>query len=64
MGHTRRISRGAARPGDLAFFHSGGSVYHVAIYAGGNTVGHAPGTGKRVSRASIWAGSVSFGRVR
>jgi cell wall-associated NlpC family hydrolase len=64
VGRTKRISRAAARPGDLVFFHSGGGVYHVAIYAGGNTVWHAPGSGQRVTRARIWTGSVFFGRVR
>jgi cell wall-associated NlpC family hydrolase len=64
VGRTNRISRAAARPGDLVFFHSGGSVYHVAIYAGKNMVWHAPGTGQRVTRAKIWTGSVFFGRVR
>lgn len=64
VGRTKRISRAAARPGDLVFFHSGGGVYHVAIYAGGNTVWHAPGSGQHVTRARIWTGSVFFGRVR
>jgi cell wall-associated NlpC family hydrolase len=30
----RRIRRADARPGDLVFYMSGGSAYHVAIYAG------------------------------
>jgi cell wall-associated NlpC family hydrolase len=64
VGRTTRISRAAARPGDLVFFTSGGGVYHVAIYAGNNTVWHAPGTGQRVTRARIWTSSVFFGRVR
>ena len=34
MHGMRRISRRAARPGDLIFYMSGGSAYHVAIYAG------------------------------
>ena len=29
-----RVSRADARPGDLVFYMSGGSSYHVAIYAG------------------------------
>lgn len=64
VGRTKRISRAAARPGDLVFFHDGGGVYHVAIYAGHNTVWHAPGSGQHVTRARIWTGSVFFGRVR
>lgn len=64
VGRTKRISRAAARPGDLVFFTSGGGVYHVAIYAGHNTVWHAPGSGQHVTRARIWTSSVFFGRVR
>lgn len=64
VSRTRRISRAAARPGDLVFFHNGGGVYHVAVYAGGNRIWHAPGSGKRVTRAQIWTRSHFFGRVR
>lgn len=64
VGRTKRITRKAARPGDLVFFHDGGGVYHVAVYAGGNRIWHAPGTGKRVTRAQIWTRSHFFGRVR
>jgi len=64
VGRTKRISRAAARAGDLVFFHSGGRVYHVAVYAGGNRIWHAPGSGKRVTRAQIWTRSHFFGRVR
>jgi hypothetical protein len=32
--HMHRIRRHHARPGDLVFYMSGGSAYHVAIYAG------------------------------
>ncbi|GGO72140.1 C40 family peptidase [Nocardioides deserti] len=64
VGRTRRISRAAARPGDLVFFHDRGGVYHVAVYAGGNRIWHAPGSGKRVTRAQIWTRSHFFGRVR
>jgi cell wall-associated NlpC family hydrolase len=64
VGRTRRISRAAARPGDLVFFHDGGRVYHVAVYAGGNRIWHAPGSGRHVTRAQIWTRSHFFGRVR
>ncbi|WP_193605723.1 C40 family peptidase [Nocardioides dongkuii] len=64
VGRTKRISRAAARPGDLVFFHNGGGVYHVAIFAGGNQIWHAPGSGQRVTRAAIWTSSHFFGRVR
>jgi cell wall-associated NlpC family hydrolase len=60
---ARKVSRRAARPGDLVFWLSGGNVYHVGIYAGGNRVWHAPKPGDRVELAKIWT-SVRFGRVR
>lgn len=61
---TVRVSRSNARPGDLVFFHRGGSTYHVGIYAGGNKVWHAPYPGKRVQKANIWTRNVSFGRAK
>lgn len=63
-GRTRRESRAAARPGDLVFFTDGGGVYHVAIYAGGNSVWHSPYSGASVRKERIWTSSVFFGRVR
>jgi cell wall-associated NlpC family hydrolase len=46
------------------FFHSSsGRVYHVAIYAGGNSVWHSPYPGKRVHLERIWTSMVYFGRV-
>jgi len=58
--HVRASNR---RRGDLVFFRSGGHVYHVAIYAGRNSVWHAPRPGERVHRERIWTTSVSYGRV-
>ncbi|WP_456268582.1 C40 family peptidase [Kushneria sp. AK178] len=42
-----------ARPGDLMFFGSGGSVSHVGIYMGNNRMIHAPGSGRQVSMATL-----------
>jgi len=61
---TIRISRRAARPGDLVFFYSGHTVYHVGIYAGNWHMYHSPRAGKRVSKVWIWTTHVLFGRVR
>jgi cell wall-associated NlpC family hydrolase len=47
----RAVSRSSLRPGDLVFFYSG--IQHVAIYAGGGKVIHAPRPGKRVSYIKI-----------
>jgi len=63
QGSTRRISAASARPGDLVFFHDGGHVYHVAIYAGHHTIIHAPYPGQRVKRERIWTSAVTYGRV-
>lgn len=61
---TQRISAADARPGDLVFFTGSGGVYHVGIYAGANSVWHAPRPGEGVQRSQIWTSSVFYGRVR
>lgn len=43
----KHISKADLKPGDLVFFYSGPS--HVAIYAGGGKVIHAPRPGEKVS---------------
>jgi len=63
MYKSRRISRSAARKGDLVFFRSGSRAYHVGIYAGKNRVLHSPRPGQRVHTARIWSRNVTFGRV-
>lgn len=60
---TTPIPRSQAKRGDMVFFHSGGRVYHAAIYAGGGRVWHSPRTGDVVSRVPIWSSHVFFGRV-
>ena len=60
---TKHISRTAAKPGDLVFFKSGGRVYHVGIYAGGNMLWQSSRPGRPVAKAKIWTSSVAFGRV-
>jgi len=58
-----RISRAEARPGDLVFFHSGGDIYHAAIYAGKGDVLHVSRPGTVVGRDPIWTTSVYFARL-
>ncbi|MEU6774894.1 C40 family peptidase [Streptomyces sp. NPDC046759] len=60
---THHISAGSRRAGDLVFFHSGSSVYHVGIYAGHGKIWHAPKTGSVVRLEKIWTRSVWYGRV-
>jgi cell wall-associated NlpC family hydrolase len=62
-GAARQVSASNRQPGDLVFFHGGGGVYHVAIYAGGDSVWHAPRPGETVHREHIWTNAVSYGRV-
>ncbi|WP_285599269.1 NlpC/P60 family protein [Kineosporia sp. NBRC 101731] len=63
MLSSTRISRSQAVPGDLVFFTSGGSAYHVGIYAGGNMMYDAGRTGTSFSKRAIWTSAVTFGRV-
>lgn len=53
------------QPGDLVFVHNGGggSISHVAIYAGGGYWYEASNPGQRVGKHPAWSTSVSFGRV-
>jgi len=55
-----RISRKQARPGDLVFFQSGGSIYHAAIYAGHGDIYHSARPGTVVQRDPIWSSNVFF----
>jgi peptidoglycan DL-endopeptidase CwlO len=63
LAATTRIARSQARPGDLVFFLSGGSPYHVGIYAGGDLMYDSPRTGESISLRSIWSSNVVFTRV-
>ena len=67
--HFKRISRTAARPGDLVFFHDtsdpGSYVYHVGVYEGAGAMVAATTSGGRVELQSFtWAGdTVTFGTI-
>jgi peptidoglycan DL-endopeptidase CwlO len=58
-----RISRSQAVAGDLVFYLSGGSAYHVGIYLGGNKMIAAPHTGEVVRVQPIYSSNVAFGRA-
>jgi cell wall-associated NlpC family hydrolase len=53
------------QPGDLVFVHNGGggSISHVAIYAGGGYWYEASNPGQPVGKHPAWSTNVSFGRV-
>lgn len=60
---TRHLRASSRALGDLVFFHSGRSVYHVGIYAGHGKIWHSPRPGKKVRLEKIWTRSVYYGRV-
>lgn len=57
----RRISARSARPGDLVFYLSGGSAYHVAIYAGHHMQYSAATPRDGIRYQPIWSSAVVFG---
>jgi cell wall-associated NlpC family hydrolase len=67
-GYARHIAKVNLRRGDLMFFHSGGSVYHVAIFLGRRHhhvwLLHAPHTGTVVQRDPVWTSSWWAGTLR
>ncbi|MEV8528475.1 MULTISPECIES: C40 family peptidase [unclassified Streptomyces] len=60
---SRHVGASARKAGDLVFFHSGGHVYHVGIYAGDGKIWHSPKTGAVVRLERIWSHRVWYGRV-
>lgn len=59
---SQHLSARSRRAGDLVFFHSGNSVYHVAFYAGSNKVWHSPKPGRGVRLEKLWTKRVWYGR--
>jgi hypothetical protein len=58
---VRIIARSQARPGDLVFYLSGGSAYHIAIYAG-NGMQYAAATPQDGIRyQGVWSAAVQYG---
>ncbi|WP_030608377.1 C40 family peptidase [Streptomyces sclerotialus] len=60
--HVRHIKKSSRKRGDLVFFHGGGTVYHVGIYAGEGRMWNAPKPGASVRTDRIWSRAVSYGR--
>uniref|UniRef100_UPI00201A3E87 C40 family peptidase n=1 Tax=Modestobacter marinus TaxID=477641 RepID=UPI00201A3E87 len=63
----RTVGRDDLQAGDLVFWGSGSnynSIYHVALYLGGNKVIQAPQSGDVVRISTMWFGSDYFGAVR
>ena len=57
----KRIAASSARPGDLIFYLSGGTAYHVAVYAGGGMQYAAAQPGEGVVYQHIWSSAITFG---
>lgn len=62
-GAVKRVSQAAKKPGDLLFFHEGGSVYHAAVYAGKGKMWTAPQSGETVKLDGIYSSSYFVGRA-
>jgi cell wall-associated NlpC family hydrolase len=61
------VARNDLQAGDLVFWANGSSynsIYHVALYIGGNKVIQAPQSGDVVKISTMWFGSNYFGAVR
>jgi cell wall-associated NlpC family hydrolase len=58
-----RIPSSAAEAGDLVFFLSGGSAYHVGIYAGNGMMYDAGRTGEVITKRAIWSADIAFGWI-
>ncbi|MBL7493973.1 C40 family peptidase [Frankia sp. AgB1.9] len=60
---TVHVAQSGKQPGDLIFFGSPGSIYHVGIYAGNGYMWAAPETGGVVSLRPIYSSTYHVGRV-
>lgn len=66
--YVRHINKRQLHRGDLVFFHSGGSIYHVGMFLrrkdGQRIIVHASRTGTPVQRDAIWTSSWYAGTLR
>jgi cell wall-associated NlpC family hydrolase len=58
---VRIITRAQARPGDLVFYLSGSSAYHIAIYAGNGMQYAAATTQDGIRYQGVWSSAVQYG---
>jgi cell wall-associated NlpC family hydrolase len=63
MKRMRAVSAKAARPGDLVFYHGGGGIFHVAIYAGHHKQYAAATPRDGIVFQNIWSSAVSYGHL-
>lgn len=66
--HMKRVKKSNMKPGDFVYFHGRSGVYHAAVYVGRKNgkrqIVHAPGSGQRVKKATIWTSSWSARTLR
>jgi cell wall-associated NlpC family hydrolase len=55
------IARAQARPGDLVFYLSGGSAFHIAIYAGNGRQYAAANERQGIIYERVWSSAVQYG---
>lgn len=60
----KKIKKSKRMVGDLVFFHRGGTIGHVGIYAGGGKMWAAPKPGDKVKKQKIYSSKVSYGRLK
>lgn len=63
MKKGKSVPKGKKRKGDLIGFYNGSYAYHIAIYAGGGKIWHAPRPGKRVEKVKIWTSAYKVRRI-
>ncbi|MGI8677048.1 MAG: C40 family peptidase [Nocardioidaceae bacterium] len=67
-GAVRRVKRSNLHSGDLMFFTSGGSVYHVGIFlkrrGGRPIILHSSYSGRSVQRDPVWTNNWFAGTLR
>ncbi|MDR2406451.1 MAG: C40 family peptidase [Deltaproteobacteria bacterium] len=52
-GTGLKVDKSEMQPGDLVFFQNNGRVDHVGLYIGDDFMIHAPGRGKKVTKANL-----------
>ena len=63
LAATRAVAPGDQRPGDLVFYMSGSSSYHMGFYAGNGWIVDSGSSGSTVRLRPMWAGTVVYTRV-
>lgn len=63
LAATREVAPGDQRPGDLVFYMSGQSSYHMGFYAGNGWIVDSGSSGSSVKLRQMWPGTVVYTRV-